>query len=336
MIQREQHTILTEDAISLAATSFVPRGTRPERVAILLCATGATQERFEPFARYLAGAGWAVVTFDYRSIGRSVLPAHARATASMRAWGEKDLTAVIRWVDGVFSPRRLVAVGHSIGGQLLPLSPESRRLDAALLVSAQRGYWGHWRGWQRYGVLLFFSVFVPVCLRLFGRVPMAFMGLDDLQRGVAEDYARWGLKPDYLGPAGEPLLPLFAACTFPLLALSFEDDLTYAPRKAVETLLHGCYTSAPAAWCHIEHTRLGMKGLGHSGFFEPERCPRAWWDEVASWLATATPASCMPGRREGAGGLPSLGDLAIKVARPAPQVQPPEAEAGATAALGGR
>jgi predicted alpha/beta hydrolase len=315
-IERQEHQVPTEDGLTLAATSYRAAGAPPREVAILLSAIGARQDRFEPLARHLAGDGWWVLTLDYRGIGRSaVLPEH-RHLVSVRAWGEHDVSAIIRWVSRELTPRRLVAVGHSIGGQILPFSPEHRRLDAVAMISSQRGHWRLWSGWERYGVLLFFTLYVPMCLRLFGRLPLSLTGLENLERGVAEDWRRWGLEEEYLWPDGTSGSPRFAECTFPVLALSFEDDTAYAPRRAVEVLLRDCYVSAPVVWCHVEPEKLGLRGLGHSGFFDPQLCPRGWWDEVSAWLHTATPSAYVPPRRESAGGPPSLASIATLISRP--------------------
>lgn len=308
------HTVMTRDGIPLAVTTWQEEGRESRDVALVLCAVGARQDQYASFARGLAREGWRVVTFDYRGIGRSVLPEGTRHLASMRAWGEQDLTAVIQWAHDELAPERLVAVAHSIGGQLIPFAENHHRLDAVALVASQRGFWRHWRGGMRYGVLLFFRLYIPLCLKLFGRVPLSFVGLDDLERGIAEDYARWGLAEHYLWPSGESRSARFTACTFPLLALSFEDDICYAPKRAVQALLHDYYVSAPALWCHVEHSRLKLRGLGHSGFFDPRRCPEGWWGEVSAWLRTASANACSLPRREGAGA-PSLASIAVSVVR---------------------
>ncbi|WP_224372438.1 alpha/beta hydrolase family protein [Hyalangium versicolor] len=335
MVQRHHHTVVTRDGISLAVSSYQQEGVAPREVALLLCAVGARQERYEAFARWLARDGWRVITFDYRGIGRSVLEEGNRHTASMRTWGEQDVTAVIQWACDTFSPERLVAVAHSIGGQILPFSENHSRLSAVALVASQRGCWLHWSGWKRYGVWLFFRLYIPLCLKLFGRLPLSFVGLDDLERGVAEDYARWGLDEHYLWPTGESRSARFSGCTFPLLALSFADDTFYAPRRAVQVLLHDYYVSAPALWCHVEHERLKLRGLGHSGFFDSEQCPESWWGEVSSWLRTASASSALLPRREGARE-PSLASIAVPVLRRprAPQMEIPQAAPALASGLG--
>jgi predicted alpha/beta hydrolase len=312
---RVERTVAAADGVELSVTTYAAEGKPPEEVALVLCATGARQERYEPFARHLAEEGWLAVTFDYRGIGRSARQEAQRRTASMRAWGEQDLGGLISWARGELGARRLVAVGHSIGGQLLPFAANHRLLDAVAVIASQRGNWRLWRGWERYGVWGFFRLYIPLCLRLFGRVPMSFMGLDDLERDVAEDYARWALAEGYRWPDGEPRGARFAECTFPMLALSFEDDTSYAPRRAVEALLREYYTSAPTLWCHVEHTRLGIPGLGHSGFFEPARCPPGWWSDVSAWLRQAS-ASCLSlPRREAREGVPPLAAIAMPMLR---------------------
>jgi predicted alpha/beta hydrolase len=318
------HKVRTSDGVSLAVTTYAGEEGRSRDVALVLCAVGARQERYEPFARRLVQEGWQVVTFDYRGIGRSTLTREARESASMRAWGELDLAAVIQWARDTLAPRRLVAVAHSIGGQLIPFAANHPRLDAVALVASQRGCWRHWRGWARWSVWLFFTLYIPLCLRLFGRVPLRFIGLDDLERGIAEDYARWGLAELYLWPSGESRTARFADCTFPLLALSFEDDILYAPKRAVEVLLHDYYVSAPAVWCHIDPGKLNLRGLGHSGFFDPGLCPEGWWAELSAWLREADFSAGTPPGGEGA---PSLASLAVPVSRRAPAARSREAGA---------
>lgn len=330
MVQSQHHTVVTRDGLPLAVTSYQEEAREPRQVVLLLCAVGARQGKYEAFARWLARDGWRVITFDYRGIGRSVLPEGTRHTASMRAWGEHDVTAVIQWASETFTPERLVAVAHSIGGQILPFAENHSKLGAVVLVASQRGCWRHWSGWKRYGVLLFFTLYIPLCLRLFGRLPMSFVGLDDLERGIAEDYARWGLAEHYLWPSGESRSARFSGCSFPLLALSFEDDTFYAPKRAVQVLLHDYYVSAPALWCHVEHARMKLRGLGHSGFFDAQQCPEGWWGEVSHWLRTASASSFQLPRRE-EGSAPSLASIAVPVLRRSLPVR--EAEGEATQAL---
>lgn len=276
------------DGFPLALRHFSPvREDGAPRVAIFLAATGATQGRFAEYARHLAARGWHAVTFDYRSIGASPTPPDAHDKVSMRAWGREDLSAVIDWATQHLGDPAIALVTHSIGGQVAPLARNADRVRAMLAVAVQKGWYRLWPTWHRYAVFGFFRFYIPFFLRLRGDVPLRVVGLDPLQRGVAEDYARWTLRPDYLDERGESMHEAFARFRAPILSLSFEDDATYAPRPTVDRLFEAFYRNAPVLRAHIHPERFGVKTLAHSGFFDPAICPPAFWDETEGWLRAA-------------------------------------------------
>jgi len=278
--------ITTQDDVRLAAT--VHRSTAGDLgVAVFLPATGSRRQRYDAFAQFLAEQGWHAVTFDYRSIGESTLHGDEQHKASMRAWGERDLSAVIDWARSTFKPQRLILVAHSIGGQIIPLAANHNTVDAVLLIAAQKGHWRLWPAPEKYVVWAFFRLYIPLCLRLFGHVPLRFAGLDPLAGNVARDYARWTLKLPYYDDMENDLTPRFEEVQAPILALSFEDDTQYAPRAAVDFLLRHYYVNAPTWRSHIDPGRLGLQPLGHSGFFDAKTCPREYWTEAAEWLRVA-------------------------------------------------
>ncbi len=286
----------TTDGIALSIRHYAPQRSDdvPPRAAIFLCATGATQARFAAFAQYLAARGWHAVTFDYRSIGESAVSVDALDKVSMRAWAREDLSAVIDWTTRTLGDPAIALVTHSIGGQLVPHARNADRVRAMLAVAVQKGWYRLWPTWRRHAVFAFFRFYVPFFLRLRGHVPLRMVGLDPLERGVAEDYARWTLRPDYLDEQGASMHEAFARFRAPILSLSFEDDQTYAPRPTVERLFEAFYRNAPVLRAHVDPARMGLSGLGHSGFFDPAVCPPAFWDEAEGWLrATVTGAAPM-------------------------------------------
>jgi predicted alpha/beta hydrolase len=280
-------TIPTDDGLRLTATVFGDDAPGSKRAVLILGSVGARQERYTHFAQYLAEAGWHALTFDYRGIGRSSVPAEARDQVSMQAWGERDVAAMIAWAKGILGARRLAVACHSIGGQLIPLAANHTEIDAVLAVAVQKGHWRLWDGPNKYLVYGFFRYYIPLCLRLFGRVPLRWVGLDGLERNAARDYARWTLRLDYAGADGTEFTPSFAAFQAPILALSFSDDVRYAPPRAVEFLMRHYYLRAPVWRCHIRPGQYGLSGLGHSGFFDPAQCPLAFWEETSAWLEHA-------------------------------------------------
>src|ERR1700744_5040964 len=91
-------TIPAADGYSLAATLFLPRGAK--RHAVLInSATAVPRKIYKGFASYLAHRGCAVLTYDYRGIGDSRLPAMVGYNrpkslvgfkASMSDWAAQD------------------------------------------------------------------------------------------------------------------------------------------------------------------------------------------------------------------------------------------------------
>jgi predicted alpha/beta hydrolase len=279
--------IPSDDGLELAATVFGDDTAALGRAVLILGSVGARQERYAEFARFLADAGWCALTFDYRGIGRSSVNDAARNEVSMQAWGERDLAAMIAFSKVALGARRLAVVCHSIGGQLMPLAANQAEIDAVLAVAVQKGHWRLWDGPNKYLVYGFFRYYIPVCLRLFGRVPLRWVGLDSLESNAARDYARWTLQLDYTAADGTPLTPSFASFQSPILALSFADDTRYAPPRAVDFLMRHYYLRAPVWRCHIHPAQYGLSGLGHSGFFDPLQCPSTFWEETSAWLEHA-------------------------------------------------
>src|SRR5687768_11862903 len=111
--------IPTSDGLWLAGTVYGPTGSANGMCAFIAPATGKPQDQYTHYARYLTNRGWHVITFDYRGIGRSAHADPTGARLTMQAWGEFDIAAVIRWARSELRPSRLVAITHSIGGQVI-------------------------------------------------------------------------------------------------------------------------------------------------------------------------------------------------------------------------
>jgi predicted alpha/beta hydrolase len=294
-VANDRHACASHRAVRIEAADGFPLALRhysPQcdvgspRAAIFLCATAAKQGRFSDYARFLASRGWHAVTFDYRSIGESVTPEGAEHLVSMRAWGREDLSAVIDWTSSQLGDPAIALVTHSIGGQIVPLARNVDRVRAMLAVSVQKGYYRLWPTWRRYAVYAFFRFYVPFFLRMRNHVPLswAVSHLDRLERGVAEDYARWTLRPDYVDDRGHSLHDAYASFVAPILSLSFDDDVIYAPKPTVDRLFEHFYRNAPVLRAHVTPKRCGLQALAHSGFFRPDVCPVLFWEETESWL----------------------------------------------------
>jgi predicted alpha/beta hydrolase len=285
-------TIPAADGFPLAARLYPSRLQRPLGVVVIAGAVGTTKERYVDYASYMAGLGWDVVAFDYRGLGASRGAARKAPALSMRDWGEKDLAGVIDWGRDRLTPRRVIVVGHSMGGQVPGLVPNHGAIDALVAVAAQRGYWRFWPGWKKQLIYFFFRVHVPLCLKLFGRLPMRLAGLEDLPEEAARDWARWGLARRYKDPRGDDLQDRFESFRSPILALSFSDDTYYAPLQAVDRLFAVHYVNAPVRRVHFAPPDWGVRAIGHSGFFDPRVCPERVWRSVADWMLASRSPRC--------------------------------------------
>lgn len=284
----EHVTIPAADGYLLAATLHEPEpGTAGGAAVVVHPATGVRRAYYARFAAFLAECGFAVLTYDYRGIGGSA-PARLRGfPATMRDWTEQDMTGAVDWLAANRPGDTLVAVAHSFGGQGLPLAANAGLLRGVVMVGSQSGWWRHWPGVTGVGVAALWYVLIPGLTRLLGYFPSPWLGMGEpLPSGVARQWARWGRSPGYLSDdvdaAGRSLADAHRAFRAPILSLTFSDDV-FAPHRAAATLL-SWYGSAEKEHRHLRPADLGLRRVGHFGFFRAST-GGVLWPEVADWLA---------------------------------------------------
>lgn len=278
--------IPARDGYRLAASLYEPCRSEGAPVAIMTSSMGDRRERYAEWARFLARRGFVIVTFDYRGIGGSRYEHATRLDNSLRDWGEKDLAGVIAWVTRERAPRRLVTIAHSVGGQVLGFAPNHRRVDAVLAVGIQKAYWRNWDDRRHRQILRLCALAGPALVRTVGYLPGRVFDCDDLGPEIVRDWSRWALNPGFVDVAGRPH-DGHEQLSAPILALSFEDDRFWAPRRAVDALLQ-IYRRAPSLHLRFDPAGFGVERVGHSGFFDAGLCPPAVWEAAAAWLARAT------------------------------------------------
>ena len=139
-------------------------------------ATGVPQQYYGRFAAYLAERGFTVLTFDYRGIGRSRPATLKGFAARMRDWAELDGAAALDFLEREAGGAKLVAVGHSFGGQAFGLLPRPERLSAAVVVGSQSGYWRNWPPLGRTWMWAATHLMLPLLSRLLGYFPSSKLG----------------------------------------------------------------------------------------------------------------------------------------------------------------
>lgn len=278
-----------KDGYALAGTLFLPRGTK--RHAVLInSATAVPRKVYRGFASYLAHRGCAVLTYDYRGIGDSRQQAMVGYNqpkslvgfrASMSDWAALDVAAAVSWMRERYNTLPLAYVGHSFGGQALGLIENNSEIARAAFIASQAATWKLMTPPENYRVFALMNfVGVPIS-RLLGYAP-GWLGIgEDLPQGVFLQWAEWVSHTRYLFDSKLPALQNFEKFKGELRALSFTDD-PWATRSAVELLCSG-FTAIKPEVLSVRPADVGVKKIGHFGFFRPEHRDTLWRG-VAEWI----------------------------------------------------
>lgn len=277
---------ITVPAAGTVSASYWPAAD-PRALVLLHPATGVPQGYYQSFARYLTSMGLSVLTYDYRGIGRSRPPSLRGYAVSMSDWIDQDVPAVTAWAQQRFPQLPLLAVGHSIGGHAIALSPSSGALRAAVMMASHAGTSHTIKGWgERQRVRFIMRVLAPVLVALRGYMPNKRLGFgEDLPGAAMTQWRRWTTLPRYF--FDDPAMAAesrMAQLRIPLLVVSFEDD-PWANARAVQMLVSPLKNARMERW-HLDPKDEGMPPVGHMGFFK-KRFEQQLWGRVADWLLAA-------------------------------------------------
>lgn len=271
-------------SIDLAGTLYHDTQAVPSDAIVLLnSAMGMPRDFYAPLARFLARRGIDTLAWDYRGVGDSINGSVANTPASIHEWGEQDLPAVIDWLRARYPGRRLVIIAHSVGGQILGMTPKANLAERIVLVGSQSGYWRLWSGWQQLRIGFIWHAVIPVVSRIRGVFPSRWFGFKvDLPTGVAREWARWGRDPEYLmGKHRRASADNYAAIDRPLLNIWISDD-DIASCAANRKLL-GWYPRADITCWDIEPADLGVDRIGHFRLFRESAGPKLW-PRLLAWI----------------------------------------------------
>lgn len=271
------------DNAQLAATLQRNPDVRPSaHVVVINSAMGMPRQFYAPFAQFLADQGIDTLSWDYRGTGDS---RGSNEDVHIHDWGERDLPAVIGWMRSRYPERRLAIVAHSVGGQILGMTPQTNRAHSLVLIASQSGYWRLWSGRQQLRIALLWYLVIPVFSRLFKRFPGHWFGLDiDLPKGVLRQWAQWGRDPDYLmGQHRRPSASNYVRIDRPLLNVWISDD-EIASFAANREML-SWYPNAQIEHWDIEPRELGVERVGHFRLFRETVGPR-FWPRLVEWIVS--------------------------------------------------
>jgi predicted alpha/beta hydrolase len=239
--------------------------------------TGIKKEFYFHFASYLCDNNYHVLIFDYRGIGSS-RPSSLRGFKALNhEWGQKDMPAVLDWLDEKFPRQKKYLIGHSAGGQQIGFMDNHQKLSKGLLISTSTGYWYWLSSPYKYLTLFIWRVLAPLTTSTVGYLPSSWFGLgEDLPKGVANEWRSWCLNKRYFGKYLGNRIPThyFNQVKMPLHFLYPEDD-TIATERTVESM-RSFYSQAATSIERVLLKDHGMKQIGHLGFFSRKSKEQLW------------------------------------------------------------
>lgn len=277
--------LATSDGARLAATAHDPGGA-PRAVVVIGGAMGVSQDYYGPMASWLADQGIAVLSFDYRGMGRSRRGPLRDETADVLTWARQDCAAALAAAEARWPGTPVHWLGHSLGAQIVGLVPGHERLAGVLSVAAGSGYWRLNAPRVRLMVWWLWWVVAPLAIRLCGYFPgRKLRKVGDLPAGVMAQWRRWCLHPDYVGGESDAVRAELARVQLPVTVLSMSDDelMTWEGTRS----LFGLYRSARIEYRRVAPADHGLQRIGHFGFFR-DKMRDSLWPIVPRWIEQRT------------------------------------------------
>jgi predicted alpha/beta hydrolase len=285
--EHDERRVTLADGRQIVARVFTPEGA-PKAAVLVVPAMGVSQRFYEPFASWLADQGFLAATFDYRGMGLSRSGPLRELDVDLVSWARLDCAAMIDLLAARAPGLPLCWIGHSLGGQILPFVPNRERVARVVTVAAGSGYWLENTPLLRSYVWWLWFFVVPVAVRVAGYFPgRTLRKVGDLPRGVMEQWRRWCLDREYaVGAEGPEVRGLYAAVATPITSLSFTDDEYMSARNIAS--LHSFYTGAPRTMKRFAPRDLGLRRVGHFGFFRKDHAEALWRPHLLPELAVET------------------------------------------------
>ncbi len=259
----------TPATYEINVSKFKPRNTIKAAVMIA-SATGVKQSLYMKFAQFLSEHGFVVYTFDYGGIGNSLTKPLKDFHTSTSLWAKNDCETLIEHIKTQYPNIPLLAIGHSIGGQLLGLTPANAKIDGILLVAAQTGYWKMWPGLTKIKMWFLWFVLSPLAIKLYGFFPGKILGsCEDLPKGMFLEWRKWCMSQNYLFDCVEGAHNSYNQIACPIVSFSAKDD-EFAPKNVVDWLSNK-FINAKVTRTHLIAKEVNLNSIGHFGYFKSDK-----------------------------------------------------------------
>lgn len=219
-------------------------------IVVVWPAMGVPARYYRPFASALRDSGLEVVVTDLRGTGAST-PRPSRASRYGYAELVDDVGAVLEHLKPHRDGRRLVLVGHSLGGQacLLHLARSGGAdVDGLALIGVGLPHWRWYPSRARSVVLGFTQAIVAAAAVLRVWPGWGFGGRQ--ARGVIRDWGYTARTGRFPALSGVDMDAAVAQVRTPVLAISLERD-QYTPAPVMDALT-GRLHAAPVRRIHVD------------------------------------------------------------------------------------
>lgn len=273
-----QQNILIEarDGYKLSATIQRPIS-KIKGVIQINCGTGIPQKVYFNLANYLTEYGYITVTYDYRGIGDSKPINLKEFEAKIEDWGILDMTSIFDWIINEFPNEKKIIIGHSMGGQLVGLMDNYHKIDKLILIASSTGYWKDMSSPYKWLMPPLWFLFIPLTTFIYGYANAKKIGQgENLPKGVAIQWRNWCINPNYFDDHFQKSNTrlFFEKLTIRLKSIQITDDPIANELTSNKILKY--YKSANIQIEKISPEQLGVKKIGHTGFFSRQFKDTLW------------------------------------------------------------
>jgi predicted alpha/beta hydrolase len=275
----EKIQIPARDGYMLSANLYIPMEVSKGFVQIH-CGTGIPQKVYSNFASFLAENGFTSLTFDYRGIAESAPRFLKDSDAKISDWGRLDMSGVFDWVLSNFPNQKKIIAAHSMGGQMVGLMDNHKKIDQLFFIASSTGYWRDMSSPYKWMPAFYWYFMIPIHTKLFGYVnAMKVKQGENLPKGVALEWRKWCTNPDYFEPEfGKTLNPVFFdQITTPIKSIQIQDDPLANKTTANKLLKY--FKNAKIEIEEINPKNYGVEKIGHTGFFS-RKFKKSLWTKV--------------------------------------------------------
>jgi predicted alpha/beta hydrolase len=234
-------------------------------ICICLPAMGVRASYYKTFANELAIAGNTVITSDWRGHGYSSQSASFKTDFGYEHY-VTDLDDIVHFCRQKFPNRKIILVGHSLGGQIqsLYISRFPQNCNQLVLIAANSVYYKGWNKKTARKIKMAGMFFYPLS-KVLGYFPGRVIGFGGREaRTVMKDWTRNLKTGSYkLTASIFDYDSALKEANPNILCISFENDKLIAPKQAVINLLNKFSDTANKEHLHFTADQIGIPNLNH-------------------------------------------------------------------------